>query len=338
MYLGELSSPTLVSEEIVCITPPSGVQLFNIRSLRQTSNKPPLLDAATSVAVSLNRNLVAQTKDSIQILSLDILTSGETRKDVRSSHVYPLGENHIVCLLQPDKHLALLELETLRELRPDDKASPLRSLLKNKSASARASFGRGLVAQSGASVIIQAWQSGAPLPERTEAADGEAPLIGWSPECTRIVTVYGSPRRELRVKDAKDGTLLADLPLGDDELGTGEVYDLTFDSETRFHLKVDGPGLHVQILHDIIPSPSGPYSHTITKGGPVRLSEPRATPPYTLDANCEWVVDAESRKVCWISPGDIGRGNGGHFWAGLSLVTVGDDGVVRKLSFKAPDC
>jgi hypothetical protein len=142
----------------------------------------------------------------------------------------------------------------------------------------------------------------------------------------------------LRVEDAKDGTILVNLPLGNDYFGTGKVYNVTFDSETRFYLKVDGPGRHVQIPHDIILSPSGPYSHTIIKGKPVPFSESRATPPYTLDANCEWVVDAESRKICWISPGNVRRGNGGHFWAGLSLVMVGDDGVVRKLTLKESDC
>jgi hypothetical protein len=149
--------------------------------------------------------------------------------------------------------------------------------------------------------------------------------------------VYGSPRRELRVKDVKEGTILANLPLGDDDFGAGEVYDLIFDSETKFCLKIDGPGRHVQITYDVTASPSGPYPHTITKGEPAPLSEPRETPPYTLDANCEWVVDTESRKICWISPGNVRRGNGGHFWAGLSLVMVGDDGVVRKLTFKEPD-
>lgn len=68
------------------------------------------------------------------------------------------------------------------------------------------------------------------------------------------------------------------------------------------------------------------------------LSEPHAKPPYTLDTNYEWVLDTRSRKICWISPGDIRKGNGGHFWAGTSLVMVGEDGVVRKLSFKEPDC
>jgi hypothetical protein len=195
-----------------------------------------------------------------------------------------------------------------------------------------------LVAEFGVSVIMQAWWSRTPLPERAEATSENTPLSGLSPKCTRIVTVYWSPRRELRVTDARDGITLAKLLLDHDDLGTGKVYDLTFESETRFYLEIDGLGQHIQIPHDIIPSPSGRYSHKITKGEPVRLSEPQATPPYTLDANCEWVVDAESRKICWISPGNVRRGNGGHFWAGLSLVMVGDDGVVRKLSFKSPDC
>ena len=101
----------LVDDKIVCITPPSGGQLFNTKSLKRTHN-PPLPDAATSVTVSLNRNLVAQTKDSIQIFSLDVLTGGEARNDVRPSHVYLLGGKHIVCL-QPTRCLTVLELETL---------------------------------------------------------------------------------------------------------------------------------------------------------------------------------------------------------------------------------
>jgi hypothetical protein len=334
--LGILLRPTLAGEDIVCITPPSGVRSFNTKS-RNWTNSPPLLDAATSVAVSLNRNIVAQTEDSIQIFSPEVLKSVGTHNNVRSSHVYPLGERHIVCLLQPTRRLALLELETLRKLRPNDDTSQLGSLPINQSLHAPASFGRGIVAEFGVSAVMEAWQSRTPLPEWTEATDEDPQLSGLSPSCTRIVTLYGSPRREVHVKDAKDGTVLANLPLGDDDFGTREVYDVAFDSETRFHLKIDGPGRHVQIPHDIVPSPVGPHSHTITKGEPVALSEPRITPPYTLDANCEWVVDAESRKICWISPGNVRRGNGGHFWAGLSLVMVGDDGVVRKLSFKEPD-
>jgi WD40 repeat protein len=328
--------PTLVGEEIACITPPSGVQSFNTRS-REWTHYPPLLGAATSVAVSLNRYLVAQTKDSIQIFSIDVLRNDVIRDHGRPSHVYPLGERHILCL-QQTRCLTLLELETLRKLDPNDDTLQLESLPTNQPSHARALFSQGLVAEFGVSAVLHAWRSRTPLPEWTEAADDDPPLSGLSPDCTRIVTFYGSPRRELRVKDEKDGTILAKRPLEHGDFVIGEVYDVTFDSETRFHLKVDGLEGHVQIPHDITSSPSGPHSHTIIKGQPVPLSEPRETPSYTLDANREWVIDAKSRRICWISPGNVRRGNGGHFWAGLSLVMVGDDGVVRKLSFKEPDC
>jgi WD40 repeat protein len=337
LYLNGLLSPTLVGNKVVCITPPSGVQSFDTERY-DLLNNPPLLDSAMLVAVSLNRNLVVQTKDSLQIFALDVLTSSDVRSDVHTSHVYPLGEKHIICLLQPNRHLTLLELETLQELHPDDNASPLGLPLTNQPPSARVSSSRGFVAEFGASAVMHAWRSGTPLPEWIEAVEQDPPLGGLSPEGTLIVTIYGSPLQELRVKDAKAGTVLAKLPLEHNDLGTGKVYDVTFDSETRFNLKIDGPGWHIQVPHDITAPRWGRRSHTITKGEPVPLTEPRTTPPYTLDANCEWVVDAKSRKICWISPGDVRRGDGGHFWAGLELVMVGDDGVVRKVSFKEPDC
>jgi hypothetical protein len=327
-YHGELRDPTLADEEIVCITQPRGAQSFDHRSQKWTEN-PPLLDAATSVTVSLNRNLVAQTKDSIQIFSLDVLKSGEARNTASTSRAYPLGEKHVVCLLRPNRHLAILDLETLQELRPDDGISPLQSLLNSQSLSAR-----GLVAEFGVSAVVRAWQSRTPLPEW----DDDVLLGGSSPDRTRIVTFFRPPWRKLRVKDAKDETVVAQRLLEEEDLETGNVYDVTFDSETRFHLKVDGPGGHVRIPCEITALPPAFFSHTITKGEPVLLSEPREIPPYTLDANCEWVVDRESRKICWISPGNVRRDEGGHFWAGLELVMVGDDGVVRKLSFKEPDC
>jgi hypothetical protein len=333
----ELSSLMLVGKVVVWITLPRGVRLFDPLFWGLMQSIPPL-DRATSVAVSLNGNIVAQTEDSIQIFTFDVLKDREARNDTRTSHVYPLGGKHIVCLLQPDRHLAILELETLRKLYPNEYTSLPVSLPTNQQPSARASFSRGLVAEFGLSVVMQAWRSGTPLPEWAEAADDDPPLSGLSPDCARIVTFYGSPRWELHVEDTKDETILANLPLGEDGFEMGKVYDVTFDSMTRFHLRVDGPGRHVQIPYDIVPLPSGPHSHMITKGEPVALPGPRETSPYTLDANCEWVVDAESRKICWISPANVRRGNGGHFWAGLSLVMVGGDGVVRKVSFKEPSC
>ena len=333
-HVGQLSGPIIVDDEILCITQENGIQLFCTNTYDWT-NSPPLLGAATSVAMSSNRNLVVQTKDSIQIFALDVLTSNEAHDDIHTSHVYPLGVNHIICI-HPTRHLTILALGTMQKLHPNNNTSLLKLLLPNQLPFTQTPFSCGLVEGPDISLVMQAWQRGAPLPEWTEAVDEEAPLSRLSPKSTRVVRVYSSPPSEVHVKDAKCGTILANLSLADDDLGMGKVYDLIFDSETRFYIKIDGPGWHVQIPHDIVASPSGNYSHTIVKRELVHLPEPRAIPPYTLDENCEWVIDAESRKICWISPGDIRRGNGGHFWAGLSLVMVGDDGVVRKLTFKEP--
>jgi len=313
------------NNEIVCITPPRGVQVFGAFGV--STRSPSLLNVAKSVAISLRRNLVIQTEDSAQIFSVEVLTSDETQNDAHLSQIYPLGEKHVVCL-QPDRQLTILELKTLQELLPSSLGSSLAKSL------ARTPFGRGFVAEFGASVVMQTWQSGTPLPRWGVAAEEDVVLGGLSPNYARIATVYDLPQRQLRVKDATDGTVLASLSLQDDCFGAGVIYDLTFDSETRLYLSVGGPECNFRVPFDIIASSSGQHPHTIKRGEPVPLSKPRTTPPYVLDANLEWVLDAQSRKICWIPPDNVRRGNGGHFWAGLSLVMLGEDGVVRKLTFK----
>ena len=339
MHLGELTHPMIVGKEIVCITPPNGVQLFNTESYNWTNN-PPVLGGATSVAVSLTRNLVVQMKDSIQIFSTDILASCGVHNDAHQSHVYPLGKKHILCILQATRHLILLELETLRELHHNDDTLPFGSLLPNKTLTAHTPPCPGLVGKFDLSVAMQAWRSGTPLPEWTKGGDDDWLLYGLSPSCTKMVVVCSSGvMRGTWVKDAVHGGIVASLARGNDDLGNRGVYDITFDeSETRFYLKIDRPGQHIQVPYDITPSPSGPDQYMIIKGEPALLSEPRATPPYALDANCEWVLDAQSRKICCIPPGNVRRGKGGHFWAGTLLVMVGVDGIVRKVSFNEPDC
>ena len=348
VHSGQLESPTLVGKEIVCISPATGVaQLFNT-SLHSWTKGSLLLGTAKSVAVSLGRNIVVQTNNSIQIFSIDTLRSGGIHEDIHPPHIYPLGKKHVICI-QSDRRLILLKLKTMQELHPSNNISPLWSLLTNlspfghtqpftnQSPFAWTSSGHGLIANFNILPVMQAWQSGTPLHNWTDVTGKDAPLCGLSPMCTLTVTVYSSPHPGLCVEDAKNGVMLANLPPEHVDFGTGKVYDLIFDSETRFYLKIDGPGQHMQIPHDITPLPSGRYSHTITRGEPVSLQEPRATPPYTLDANCEWVIDAGSRRICWIPPGNLRRGSGRHFWVGLSLVMVGDDGIVRKLSFNEPN-
>ena len=58
--------------------------------------------------------------------------------------------------------------------------------------------------------------------------------------------------------------------------------------------------------------------------------------PYSLDENLEWVVDAKSRRVCWLPPGYVTGIEDGHFFVGSSIVMAGKDGIVRKLTFREP--
>jgi len=60
------------------------------------------------------------------------------------------------------------------------------------------------------------------------------------------------------------------------------------------------------------------------------------TCPYSLDESLEWVLDTESRRVCWLPPGYVTRIEGGHFFVDSSIVTAGQDGIVRKLTFIEP--
>ena len=345
-FRGPLTSPMAVGEKIVCITPPNGVQVFNTPAPPNVvqgfdtpdlnwTEYPFLLQKAKSLAESLDRNLVVQTEDSVQIFSFKVLTGEPNWGTGVLSHVYPLGEKHAVCL-RIDRRLTIIELETLKSLEPGvDSSSLVSSLMKS---STSASCSRGLVAEFGISMVVRSWRTLAPLPRWAEGAEGDTLLGGLSPTCTLNATLYSLPRRELRVNAAENGTTLAMLRLEDDgPAGTGVPYDLAFDSETRFYLKVDAPGYHLKITYDIITSPSGQYPCTIKQGEPVPLSQPRTAPPYTLDVNLEWVLDGQSRKICWIPPDVMRRGSGGHFWAGASLVMFGSDGVVRKLSFKDPD-
>jgi len=113
---------------------------------------PPLPGAAISIAISSNRDIVAQTKDSIQIFHMSVLESSEAHDNIHVSHVYPLDENHIVCVLQSTRKLTLLKLETLQELHPHNDI-PLKSFCMDQSVIPGALFGCGLTAELGVSRV-----------------------------------------------------------------------------------------------------------------------------------------------------------------------------------------
>ena len=108
--------------------------------------------------------------------------------------------------------------------------------------------------------------------------------------------------------------------------------DITFDSEHRFHFHYH---TH-RIPYDVVASLHA-TNNLVVRGGRLRLvgraqKERYCEEDYCLDGGHEWVVSG-SQRVCWIPSGYIGSTEASHFWAGSSLVMVGQGGTLRVLVF-----
>ena len=230
--------PTLVAHNIVCITPPSGVQAFdkNYDPLK----RPSALDGAKSVAVSLNRNLAVQTEDSVQVFPVGVLASGDSQDHVNFPHIYiyPLSEGYVVCV-QQNGFQSVHDLETLQAINP-----AFFGTSHTWTSHPFPEHNRESVEGFEVPTVIPR-QSRLPPPRWTGAAEDGTLLGGLSPNYTLIATVCDLPQRRIRIVDTVPGTMLADLPLEDDDLDAGVVYHLAFDSEARFYLRVDGPSNHI---------------------------------------------------------------------------------------------
>ena len=278
VHNGELKNPTLVGKEIACISPTTGVWLFDpsFTGPPHSTKNPPLLGEARSLAVLLGRNVIIQTDDSIQIFSSDVLTSGEAhKKPIHLSHAYPLGKKHIICV-QSNRHLIVLELETLKEFHPNSPSlSPLTNIspfgqASDQSPFACASLSHGVLAKFDISLVMELWKSGPEVPKHDI---DDILLTGLSPMCTLYLLLLNSHGIGLWVKHAKDGLMLARLPIEDDDpVGRARGYDLIFESETRFYLRLDEPGQWTLIPFDNHITIMGLFTHNNQRGTSARTS------------------------------------------------------------------
>ena len=165
-------------------------------------------------------------------------------------------------------------------------------------------------------------------PKWTVAMDRPPSIGRISPAGTRLVTFHSEGRTTRTcVWDTKNGQLQAQLLNSSDSLPS----DITFESETRFYSHHDD----CRVPYDINPSPDASTTCLIKvrheqEPWTVRSSERG----YKVDSRCEWVVSG-SERICWIPPGYIRLTNNGYCWAKTdTLVMVGEDGTLRKLTFR----
>ena len=176
---------------------------------------------------------------------------------------------------------------------------------------------------------LQMWKFSLQHPRWTVSTK-ELPLIGSiSPACTRLVTYSGSPGN-VHVWNAYNGRFLT-LKRVDGPYFLPRLLNITFDSEDRFYCNYN---THRE-PYVINALSRGPATHSITHCEKQRLEGRAGEKHCHLDDGREWVF-CGSHRICWVPPGYIGSTPASHWWVGSSLVLVGQDGMLRKLTFLEP--
>lgn len=316
------------------------------------------LGTINSVGLLRSGHLVVNVGDSIQLLATDYARPIGTIQEI--SHIYPLYNDRAICARSRDRRdVNLLDMETMKILAH----FPIRSSGLDPSHIICASIERRIIvfcsSRPGGSTLKLVIDEG---PLRWEEYLLSPVLLGaLSPDGNHLIIVtkgtgMDSSRDggwELRLKHVLYGTELCMIKR------TGELpSDIGFTSVTRFYTEdrwkisilrklaavsisttdSEDQSRTVAIRRDCYTLKALPdgWSYAIEEAAeevlPVMQSH-----RYTLDDDLEWVVDARSRRVCWLPPGYVSRIEDGHFFVGSSIVMVGQDGVVRKLTFIKPD-
>ena len=294
----------------------------------------------TSVSTLLNGTVVANVQGSgIQLLSLDQERASPQQPTPPLLAMFPLDGGRILVIVPAtNDDTALLETTTMSQvfsvpiykafLAADVRRVVLCASLKNKIALC---YYRG---HSGG--CLEMWEFSHQDPRWTVPTDAPPSVSGTSPACTRLVTFH---KNAIRVSDASNGRPMAETI--DYSVVLRGPLEVTFDSETRFYIHYGthrGPYHNYRTYRDPydiyttswVHNPTA--THHITRHARQWLEGQVLEKRYRLDDGREWVV-CGSQRICWVPPGYIGSAPDSHCWAGSSLVMVGQDGRLRKLSF-----
>ena len=320
------------TEELVCGMETQGLQLFNVSTKRWRHIEYP--DKMASVSTLPNGTVAANFVGSgLQLLNLDERYATPQRPTIPALSVHAFDQGRIIAiLLTSGDHIVLMELATMSQLlnipaqetnrSATDRIHVLCASLDSRIA---AHYSKG--SEGG---FLKLWEFGTERPKWTVKIDGLS--IGRiSPSGAQLVTfcdVHNLPCVSLW--DIQNGQLKA-------KLGTDSIHplDITFDSETLFYSHHDTYRVPYFVTTSLVPSSqSASLTHLITRRGPLPLigGSQRC---YNVDGTCEWVV-SDSKRICWIPSGYIGSAQSSYCWAGCSLVMAGQDGMLRKLTFREP--
>ena len=315
--------------ELVCGTEARGLETVNTLTWRWTSFD--FLTGIRSVSTLSNGTVVANVAGSgVQLLNLDKRYLPPEQPIPPALTVYPLDKGKILAITPADRtSVILLETATMQEVFtirshknrpvPTDRSVILCASLENEIAL--------YCFEDGGKEYLQLWESLSYRPRWTVKGN-ELPSAGSFnlPACTRLVTFHEvRSQSHVRVRDMANGRLLAELGL--DEPWAAYPLDITSDLEDQFDVHYN---TYITYVVAILPQ-SDTHSikplRKVASGGQVREEQ------HYVDDSREWIVSGP-QKVCWILVAYTRGAQESHCWIGSSLFMVGQDGVLRKLTFR----
>ena len=318
-----------ITKQLVCGTSTHGLELFSVPACKRTRLDHPA--TITSVSVLPNGTAVANvTGTGIQLLSLDKRHTPPRQPTASILTVDTSDEGNIIVIVPTNRdRITLLESATMSPLLtipvrthkiPTDLPPILCASLKHRIAFC--------LFQGGGRTYLEMWKFGGGTPTWAEHVYGTRLVGGISPRGSRLA-IWKEDGLSTRVetRNAADGSLKENSMVG---WGwRSHPLEVKFESENKFYSYHDTYRIPF-VISPISPSTSDTYS--VTRGEEQPFDE-RPRRLYDVDDAHEWVV-CSSERVCWIPPGYIGSGGCCHQWAGDVLVMIGQDRVLRSLTFR----
>ena len=321
------------TNELVCSGKAPGLETVDISTGRRTRFNFPA--TVTSVLTLSNGTVVANVRGSgIQLLSLGQERDSPRQPTPPPLAMYPLDKGRIVAIVpEIGNHVVLLDVDTMESEVLSTPTRQGRSVATDYVVVLCASLGHmiaALCSKKRAKYYLEMWEFRYGQQLRWAASTEGLPSVGSiSPSGTRLVTFHsGSSQSFVRVWGAYNGALMAWMYI--DNPHVLPPIDITFDSEDLFYF-YDSTHREPHVI-DTESWTNGPDTYSITRRAKEQLNERVSERCYSLDDGHEWAI-CDSQRICWIPPGYVGSSQVNHCWAGSSLVMVGQDGTLRRLTF-----
>ena len=321
------------SKELVCGLDTTGLELFNIpvRSWRKFDHPATI----TSVSTLPDGTIVANVPGSgIQLLNLDERYVPPLQPTTSALTVGAVDRGAVIAILPTSRdHVALLESATMSHLLtipartyaiPTHRPTILCASLRHRATVC--------CFEDHGETHLELWKFGDETPRWTKTIPGNQLVGGISPGGSRLVVLDSDgPITTVWAWDIEnrgpEGVLQVDLTW------PARLCGIEFESEDRFYSQYST----YRIPYVISWPKSNPRgsSPSIVRNERLLLTE-GTRGYYQVDGGREWVVGLSKKRICWIPPGYIGPFKGSYCWIGNMLVMAGQDGTLRKITFRKP--